>query len=105
MHCTDAAYCYRCLCVRLLVATMSCAKTAEPIENWTELSEVLRPTRHKIGNSEPIDMPFEMWTQVGKKNHVLSGARIPQGNEQFRRGILRSTVKYKKYLAWAKVNQ
>jgi len=35
---------------------MSCAKTAEPIE-----------------------MPLGVWTPVGRRNHVLGGARIPPG--------------------------
>jgi len=50
---------FRDQCVRLyvclLVTTVSCAKSAEPIE-----------------------MPFGLWTQVGPRNHVLSGAWIPQ---------------------------
>jgi len=53
----DAAYCYRCsvVCVSvcLLDITVSCAKTAEPIE-----------------------MPFVLWARVGQKNNQILG-RIP----------------------------
>jgi len=42
---------------------MSCAKTAEPIE-----------------------MPFEMTTRVGQRNHVLDGGPDPSGDGAFFRG-------------------
>jgi len=50
----DAAYCYRrsvvCVSVCLLDITVSCAKTAEPIE-----------------------MPFVLWARVGQKNNPVLG--------------------------------
>ena len=36
---------------------------------------------------EPIKMPFEMWTQVGPRNHLLDGVQIP-----FRGAILRAMM-------------
>jgi len=33
--------------------------------------------------TEPIDMPFGLWTPVGLGNHVLDGIQIPHGNGQF----------------------
>jgi len=29
--------------------------------------------REPCKTAEPIDMPFELWTQVGPRNHVLGG--------------------------------
>ena len=58
--------------MRLLVITVSCAKTAEPIE-----------------------MPFGVWTWVGQRNHVLDGTQIPPGKREIFRedgGISRPTV-------------
>ena len=42
------------VCMCLLVTTVSCAKTAEPVE-----------------------MPFGVWTRVGPRNHVLGRSRDP----------------------------
>jgi len=42
------------VCMCLLVTTVSCAKTAEPVE-----------------------MPFGVWTRVGRRNHVLGRSRDP----------------------------
>jgi len=36
---------------------------------------------------EPIKMPFEMWTQVGPRNHLLDGVQIP-----FRGAVLRAMM-------------
>ena len=48
-------------CVCLLVATVSCAIAAEPIE-----------------------MPLGVWSRVSPRDHALGGgARIPQVNGQF----------------------
>ena len=44
------------MCVSLLVITVSCAKMAALIE-----------------------MPFGMWTWVGRRNRVLGGVDIPLG--------------------------
>jgi len=49
----DAACCYRCSAVSLLGTSASLAEMAEPFE-----------------------MPFEMWTCVGPKNHVLDRVHI-----------------------------
>jgi len=60
-QCTDAAYCYRCSVVCVLVATMSYAETAEAIE-----------------------VSFGVWSEVGPRNHILGAAVIlPQGKGQF----------------------
>jgi len=57
MQCIDAPFlvCILCvcLCVCRLVTTVSCAETAEPIE-----------------------VPFEMWTQVEPRDHALDGTEI-----------------------------
>jgi len=34
---------------------------------------IVSPTK----TAEPIEMPFELWTRVGLRNHVLDGAQIP----------------------------
>jgi len=33
--------------------------------------------------SEPIEMPFGLWAQMGPRNHVLDGVQIPHGKGQF----------------------
>jgi len=33
--------------------------------------------------AEPIEMPFELWTRVSPKNHVLDGVQIPTGMGNF----------------------
>jgi len=54
--CVDVAYCYRCstysigVSVCVLDTLVSAAKMAEPIK-----------------------MPFEMWAQIGPRNHMLDG--------------------------------
>jgi len=57
-QCIDAAYCYECsvVCVSVfvMVITMSCADSVEPIE-----------------------MSYGVWTRVGARNRVLGGVRIP----------------------------
>ena len=36
--------------------------------------------------TEPIEMPFGKWTQVGARNHVLDGVQIPTHVEGILRG-------------------
>ena len=33
--------------------------------------------------AEPIEVPFGLWSRVGPRNHVLSGARIPREKRNF----------------------
>jgi len=59
----DAVYCYRpssmvCLSVCLLVGLSV---------------TVMRPAKR----TEPIEMPFGLWTQVAPKNHILDGGPDP----------------------------
>ena len=60
MRCCLLLPMFRGLSVCLLVTTVSCVKTAEPVE-----------------------VSFDIWTQVDQRNHVLGGAQIPQGKGQF----------------------
>ena len=64
---TDVVACSVCLCVsvRVYIAGMITAKTAEPIE-----------------------IPCGMWARVSPSNHVSDemGVRIPQGKGQFWNG-------------------
>jgi len=32
---------------------------------------------------KPIEIPFGLWNQVGRENHVLDGSPDPHGNGQF----------------------
>ena len=38
--------------------------------------------------AEPVDMPLELWTRMGSKNHVYMGVQIPmvRGNFEERKG-------------------
>ena len=62
----------------LLVASVSCATTAEPIE-----------------------MAFGVWTRVGPNNRALGGFRISSVEGAFFRGHLRPTAKYKECPAYS----
>ena len=78
-HClTQLLHC-QCFCVYVCVlfTTVSCAKTAEPIE-----------------------MPFGIWSHSGSKEPCIKvGTLIPQGKLQFFGGdISQPIVKYMKYL-------
>jgi len=49
-----------------------------------------------------IEMPFELWTQVGPRNHVLDGGPDPPMHKgQFWGGRGRPIVKYRDTLTWA----
>jgi len=38
---------------------------------------LLDTTMNRAKTVEPIDLPFELWTRVGPRNHVLSGSSDP----------------------------
>jgi len=63
--------------------------------------------------AEPIEMPFEMWTRVGQRNHVLHGgpdSPMRRGNfeGEFRTELasyIRPIVTYKNTAQWAASRQ
>jgi len=52
--------------------------------------------------TEPMEMPFGLWTVVGPSNHnKLDGVQVPHGKRQFWGERRRSIVKYRDTLPWA----
>ena len=49
--------------------------------------------------AEPIEMLFEVRTQVGRRNYVLDEVHIPMGRGNFE-GEVRPIVKYRDYHPW-----
>jgi len=33
--------------------------------------------------AEPIEMPFDLWTRMGPRKHVVDGVQIPRAKVQF----------------------
>jgi len=51
--------------------------------------------------AEPIEMPFEVWTRVGPRNHVLDGGPDPPCEGAILKGKGQSNVKNRDCLPWA----
>jgi len=70
---------------------------------WHDRSVCLSVTRmYPAKKAEPIEMPFDMWAQVGPSNHVLDGDSVPPGEGAVLEwGRSRPIVKYREHKASA----
>jgi len=63
-----------CVCVRACVRACVCACVRACVRACVFVGH----NRECTKTAEPVKMPFELWSLVSSKNHVLEGLNFPQ---------------------------